>query len=316
MPSWTRRLALLGAAAVAIALPWLLDSYFMLLVNLALVYAMIGIGMVILLGWSGQFAFISVAFMAIGSFTGGRLASVAPVPVEVALLVGMLAGALVGLILGAAAVRLRQYYLAIVTIAFMEMVNLAIQQGGEITRGVRGFRVNPPRLLLGGNLELANEGSRYFVGLALAVLTYLLAVWLRRTRLARGWAALREDETLARSFGVSTYRSKLIAFTICSAIFGYAGVWYTFVNVQVYPESFGFGELIFHFLIVIIAGVLSPAGAVISAVVLAVTREYLRGFVGVSEILFGGGLLLAVLFIRGGIAGLVQRVTGIRERWL
>lgn len=313
---WLRVAGVVAVAVVVAGLPLVLDSYFMLLLNLALVYVIVGLGMVILLGWSGQFAFISVAFMAIGAYSGGRLASVTDLPVEMSLLVATLAGATIGLILGAAAVRLRRYYLAIVTIAFMEMVNLAIQEGGAITRGVQGFRVNPPRLFLAGNLELATEVSRYYVGVVLALATFLLAIWLRRTRLARGWASLREDESLAQSFGVNTYRSKLIAFTLCSAIFSYAGAWYTFVNIQIYPESFNFGELIFHFLIVIIAGTISAGGAVVAAVVLAVAREYLRGFVGISEILFGGALLLAVLFVRGGLYGLASRLLNIRERWL
>ena len=303
--------------AIAMALPFVLGNYYLLLANIALVYAIIGIGLTMLLGWTGQFAFISTAFFGFGAYTGARLGAALDLPIEAAIAVGVVASAVVGLGFGAAAVRLRGYYLSIVTIASMFMLDYAYRNLPNLTGGVRGFIVPIPYSGLIGGIELGSYAARFYFGLALLVIVFAAATLLRASSIGRAWQSLRVNPAAAAALGIDVYRQRLLAFVVGAIIFGAAGVWFAYVNRRVFPESYGMGELIFHFLIVVIGGMGSLRGAVVAAVLLVVARELLRGFVGLSEITFGVVLLLSVLFMRRGIYGtLAERWRALREPYL
>jgi branched-chain amino acid transport system permease protein len=305
------------ALAAAVMAPLFLDNYLTLLANLALVYAIIGIGLTVVLGWTGQFAFISTGFFGLGAYTGGRIGALLDLPIELALLVGLVAGLALGVLFGAAAVRLRGYYLSIVTIAFLFLLDFLYRNLPDLTGGVRGFVVPTPYVAALGGLELATSNSRFYFGLLLLVAVFAIAAVLRRTAIGRAWQALRANPQAAAALGVDVYRYRLLAFAVSAGIFAVAGVWFAYVNGRVFPETYTLGELIFHFLIVVIGGMGSLRGAVVAAVALVVVREYLRGFVGFSEIFFGGSLLIAVLFFRSGIYGTIaNRWRRLREDYL
>ncbi|GAB3812643.1 branched-chain amino acid ABC transporter permease [Tessaracoccus terricola] len=310
------KIAIMVLAVVAlIALPLVLGDYRLLLANMMLINGIVVLGLVPLLGWSGQFAFISAAFMSIGAYTGGRLLNVVDgLPLEVGLVLGCLAGALIGLAFGALAVRVKGYYLAVVTVSFMFVVEMVAREGGEVTGGVDGFLISAPPVLVLGMNPLRGV-STYYIGLALTVIVLAFVMWLRRTSLARGWAALSVDEKFGQAVGVNPYRSRLIAFIIASAIIGLAGAWYAVVNQYVQPHTFGFGMMLTHFVFLIVGGVKSPIGAWVSAIVLTLASEYIRSFAGISEIVYGATLLLAVLLMRRGIAGVIEKITRTREKW-
>lgn len=301
----------------ALALPLFLDNYYLLLANIALVYAVIGIGLTVLLGWTGQFAFTSAAFFGFGAYTGARLGAVLDLPIEVAIVVGVFAAGVASLAFGAAAVRLRGYYLSIVTIAFMFLLDYAYRNLPEVTGGVRGFEVPVPYSGLIGGLELASQPAKFYFGVALLVVVFAAATLLRASSIGRAWQSLRVNPAAAAALGIDVYRNRLLAFVVGAAIFAAAGVWFAYVNGRVFPESYNLSELIFHFLIVVIGGMGSLRGAVIAAVLLVVARELLRGFVGLSEISFGLVLLLSVLFLRHGLYGsIAKRWHALREPYL
>lgn len=309
-----------GYAAVLIIgllAPFFLGNYYLLLANIALVYAVIGIGLTLVLGWTGQFAFISAGFFGFGAYTGARIGAAADLPIEVALLVGVLASAMVGLAFGAAAVRLRGYYLSIVTIAFIFLLDYGYRNLPDITGGVRGFVVPVPYVSLLGGLELPTQPAKFYFGLGLLAVVFAAATLVRASSIGRAWQSLRVNPDAAAALGIDVYRHRLLAFVVGAAIFGAAGVWFAYVNGRVFPESYSLSELIFHFLIVVIGGMGSLRGAVIAAVLLVVAREFLRGFVGLSEITFGLVLLLSVLFLRRGIYGTIaDRWRSLREPYL
>ena len=314
--AWAKRLAPLLAVPVLLLAPALFGDYRMLLANLMLANVMVVLGLVVLLGWSGQFGFTSAAFMGVGAYSGARLASLhSGLPLEGALLLGLLCGTAVGLAFGLLAVRVRRYYLAIVTIAFMYLLQLLAREGGEYTGGVDGFLVNPPRVWLLGGRVLSSTRDQYYVGLVLMALVLLAVLWLRRTPLARGWVTLKTDDRYAQAIGVDVYRSRLAAFVIASAIFSVAGTWFTFVTQFVHPETFGFAFLMSHFIFLVVGGVTSPIWAAIAAAGLTAVSEYVRSFTGVSDIIYGVILLLSVLLMRNGLYGVFHAVTKLKERW-
>lgn len=302
---------------IALVLPPFLSNYYLLLANLALAYAMVGIGLTMLLGWTGQFAFISAAFFGFGAYTGGRIGAAFDLPIEAAIAIGVVASAVVGLGFGAAAVRLRGYYLSIVTIASMFLLDYAYRNLPDLTGGVRGFVVPVPYSGLIAGMEFGSEAAKFYVALVLLVIIFGVATLLRSSSIGRAWESLRHNPAAAAALGIDVYRQRLLAFVVAAAIFGAAGVWFAYINGRVFPESYGMGELIFHFLIVVVGGLGSIRGAVLAAVLLVVGREMLRGFVGLSEISFGLLLLLSVLFMRRGIYGtLADRWRALREPYL
>ncbi len=300
--------------ASALIVPAFLDGYSIFLANLALAYVPIAIGLTIILGWTGQFAFTSAAFFGFGAYTGALLGATFNLPVELAIGIGVASCLVLGGALAALTIRLSGYYLSIVTIAFTYFLQFVYENLPAVTRGVAGFAVPAPYLALLGGRTLGSDYERYYVGLALAVVGFAFASWLRTTRLGRAWQALRQSEASAAALGIDVRRAKVAAQAIGAACFGAAGVWFAYLNGQVYPQSFDLHELIFHFLIVVVGGLGSLRGGAIAAVVLVVAAEFFRELTGLAEIGFGLALLLSVLFFRGGLYGtLVRQWPRLRE---
>lgn len=292
---------------LALLIPLALNGYFVYLADLALVYIMVTVGLTISLGWSGQLVFMSAAYFGFGAFAAGVAAAKWGLPTEGAIIFGTVMGMLLGVGFGALAMRLKGYYLAIATLSLMYMLDYFYRNVRSITGGVSGFPVPQPKFLLGLGAVVSSDYAKYYVGLALAVCAYAIAYWLRRTPLGRSWRVLRKDEEVARALGINVYRSKLAAFTSSATLIAFGGTWFVFVTGRFLPETFTINELLFHFLILVVGGLGSINGAVFSSILLVFAREYLRGFAGVSEILFGALLLLIVLFLRHGIFGTLAR---------
>jgi branched-chain amino acid transport system permease protein len=298
--------------AMACLLPVALNGYLVYLAGLALVYVIVAVGFTIILGWSGQLAFMSAAFFGLGAYAGGAAAAWGGAPAELALIAGGAAGVLLGSAFGALAVRLRRYYLAIATLSLMYVLDYCYRNFPAWTGGVSGFPVPQPAFLLLLGREVATDYGKYYVGLALALLAYLSARSGQTTSLGRAWRVIRSDERVAMSLGIDVYRGKLSAFAISAGFLGLAGAWFVFLTGRFLPETFGLNELLFDFVILVVGGLGSLNGAVIGAVILVLAREYLRTFPGISELLFGLVLLATVLFLPRGIYG----TPAARFRWL
>lgn len=318
--SWPRRSGVVKVAvplALGIVLaiaPVAANGYQLYLLTLAAIYAVVGIGFNVIVGWCGQLAFTSAAFFGIGAFAAGWTSNHVSGNIFVTLGVALCVGAGVGVLLGALVGRLQRYYLAMATIAFMFALQYGYQYGGDTTGGVSGFAITPPSLRLtdGVSLSLASDNAHYYVAVAISAAIYLVARWLRQSAIGRGWRCVAESEPLAEAVGVNVYRSKVIAFGVSSAMMALAGGWFVLVTARFLPETYGLDESIFHFLIAIIGGLGTINGMVVGALILVVGRQYLGSFAGLSELLFGCTLLIVVLFMRKGIYGSLAR----RFRWL
>lgn len=315
-PRWVGPVVGLAIVALAASAPMLLNGFQLFILSLAICYAIATMGFNISLGWSGLLIFTGAAFFGLGAFVGGRM-SVFGLPAELAILIAGLAGGVVGILFGAMTMKLNHYYFAISGIAFMFILDFFYRNFSEITGGYSGFSIPAPVFLVLGNQTLMSQGGLYYVGLVLVILTYLLARYLERSPLGRGWRAVRRSPGVAESLGVNVWRSKLAAFTITSALMAVGGAWFGFLSLRFLPETFMFRELIFLFLIVIVGGLGSTRGMIVGSVVLVLLREYLRGFPGLSELIYGVVLLVAVLFFSKGIYGAIsKRWRSLREEVL
>lgn len=273
-----------------------------------LTYVMLGWGLNIVVGLAGLLDLGYVAFYAVGAYAFALLSTSIPIndffagalgadfwkawsfwlclPIS-----GLLAG-LWGVILGFPVLRLRGDYLAIVTLAFGEIIRLVLINWVELTNGGAGISSIPPISFFGMPFTSGDEGFAahfglaydsmhrniflYFVILGLAALTALATIRLRRMPVGRAWEALREDEIACRSLGINTTLTKLTAFATGAMFGGFAGAFFAVRIRFVSPESFTFMESAVILAIVVLGGMGSQIGVAISAILLVGGMEMLR----------------------------------------
>jgi branched-chain amino acid transport system permease protein len=308
-------LAACAVAVVAVVLaPAFLGTYYLTLMSLGFVYAMGAIALTILLGWSGQFAFISTSFLGLGAYSGGLFSARLGATTELSLVFGALAGAVVGAVLAMLIVRMQRYYLSIVTIAFLFVADFTWRNWEDMTGGVRGFVVPEPRFALLGGAELDGDIEKFLISFLLLGIVTLFATWLGRTRLARGWRVIRVNQQVAEALGVRIYQSKVAAIAVAGGILGLAGAWFAHLNNRVFPQTFLFDQMLIDFIFVLVGGLGYIRGAIIGAVGLNLVQHYLRGYIGIFEVVFGVALLLIVRFFPRGVYGEISaRFRSFRE---
>ena len=267
-----------------------------------LIYVMLGWGLNIVVGLAGLLDLGYVAFYAIGAYAFALLSTHFDLGFWVCLPIAGILAAFWGMLLGFPVLRLRGDYLAIVTLAFGEIIRLVAINWVDLTRGYAGISGVPRPTFFGLPFEDSDEGFAAFFGLefatvhrtvflfyvilALAALTNWVTLRLRRLPVGRAWEALREDETACRSLGINTTNTKLTAFALGAMFGGLAGAFYVTSRGQgfVTPESFTFMESALILSIVVLGGLGSQLGVAIAAVVLIGGTELLRELDWMKEI--------------------------------
>jgi branched-chain amino acid transport system permease protein len=313
---WQARSPVIGwllAAALLLPIPALTNEYSQYVLNLIIVSAISAIGFNVVLGYLGQLAFANVAFFGIGAYALGIAMEGFGLPFLIALPLALLAGGVSGVIVGMPALRLKNYYLAIVTLVFGELMRWLYIHGDALTHGSSGLGV--PTAHLPG-LAIDTEVRKYYVFVALAA----LAVWttrnLLRSRIGRAWVAIRENEAAAASLGFSPALYKITAFGWSGVVSALAGALFAVLVGRIAPESFSLNQLLLQFAIVMIGGLGSIAGSILGAVLLTAAPELLRNVPGAEEIVFSLILIAVLLFVPGGLYSLLVRfVPSLRERY-
>jgi branched-chain amino acid transport system permease protein len=309
------RLAL-GAALVAIALfiPLFTNEYTQYIVNLALVYVLVTVGFNIAIGTLGQLAFCNVALFGMGAYTTGILMHHAAVPFWAALVPSGLVGAAAGFLASVPALRgIRALYLAIMTLAFGELMRWLYIHAEAVTHGSTGMQV-PAASFLG--VPLQSAAAKFYVFLGIAVLVVIGTSNLLRSRIGRALVAIKNNELAAASLGISTPKYIVLAFAWSGFIVGIAGSMFAILIGRVVPESFNLVELIQHFAMVMVGGVGSLAGAILGAVTLTWAPELFRSFPGFEELFYGLLLVVILLFLPRGLISLVLRfVPGLGDKY-
>jgi branched-chain amino acid transport system permease protein len=306
-----RQAALLALLAILLAVPPFLGSYHHFLLGLALVNVTIAVGLNLLTGNAGQISLCQSSFMAIGAYATTYLHAKLGVTFWLALPLGGAMAGLLGFALGFPALRLRGFYLAVVTLGFLEVTQIAIEQLPAITGGVRGLAA--PRPVLFG-FRLSSDLSVYYAILAVA----LVGLWCARSLLAsatgRAFNAVRNSEAAAQTIAVPLARIKLAAFVISACYAGIGGGLFAALVGFIDPLEFGVWTSVRHVVFIVVGGLGSLAGSIIGAVVLTLLPEMLRGFKEYNEFVFGGLLLLVLIALPHGIVGLWPALLGIWPR--
>ncbi|CDN89056.1 branched-chain amino acid ABC transporter ATP-binding protein/permease [Hydrogenophaga intermedia] len=299
--------AVLALLAVGAVLALTVNGYWVfVLANVALL-AIVGIGLNVLLGLSGQVSFGHVGFYAIGAYTVAILTTKAGWSLWAAWPVAALLGGLAGALLALPALRVKGPYLAMITIAFGFIVEHGIVEAGALTGGQNGIMG-----LAAPSLGFA-QGERAVALLAIATLGVALAgyAWLSRGTWGAGLRAVRDAETAAESIGLNPLFIKTVAFAVSAALAAAAGALFAPLSGFVTPHTFGFLQSILFVLVVMLGGAGSVAGPLVGAVVVGLLPELLSGLEE-YRLLFFGALLLVVLWAApDGVTGGLRR---LRER--
>lgn len=271
-----------------------------------LIYVMLGWGLNIVVGLAGLLDLGYVAFYAVGAYSYALLATHFGLSFWLLLpMAGMLA-ALWGIMLGFPVLRLRGDYLAIVTLAFGEIIRLVLINFRELTNGSAGISSIPKITFFGiWSFDMGAQNSfikawglsmssayykifLYYLILLLALLTAFVTMRLRKLPVGRAWEALREDEIACRSLGINTTNTKLTAFALGAMFAGFAGSFFAARQGFVSPESFTFMESAVILAIVVLGGMGSMIGVALAAVAMIGGTELLREL-DFLKVVFGDG---------------------------
>ncbi len=295
-----------------------------------LIYVMLGWGLNVVVGLAGLLDLGYVAFYAVGAYTYALLATHFGLSFWILLPIAGLLAATWGVILGFPVLRLRGDYLAIVTLAFGEIIRLVLVNWREVTNGGFGIRSIPKVTLFGMPFDASPNGFAatfglptssayykiflYYLILLLALLTAVVTMRLRRLPIGRAWESLREDEIACRSLGINTTNTKLTAFAIGAMFGGFAGSFFAARQGFVSPESFIFMESAMIVAIVVLGGMGSMIGVAVAAACMIGGTELLREmdvFKAVFGPAFDPGKYRMFLFGIAMVAIMVWRPRGL-----
>ncbi|WP_238885251.1 branched-chain amino acid ABC transporter permease [Clostridium sp. YIM B02551] len=302
-----------------------LDTYKIRILNLCAIYTILGLSLNLINGFTGMFSLGHAGFIAIGAYTTALLTMservknqnffleslISPlnhiqIPFLPALIIAGLVSALIAFLIGAPALRLKGDYLAIATLGFAEIIRIVITNAQNVTNGALGLRGIPHK-------------TNLYWSFGIAIFTIIIIVSLMNSSYGRALKSIREDEIAAESMGISLFKHKTIAFTIGAFFAGVGGGLLGNLMGTIDPNMFKFVLTFNILLIIVIGGMGSVTGTVISAFVVTILGEVLRfldmekhfnfgiisfnGVPGLRMVVFSAILMVIVLFFRNGIMG-------------
>jgi branched-chain amino acid transport system permease protein len=312
MTRWRRNYYLIPV--VALLIPFFANEYLLWVVNAMLVYTLVTVGFNLIIGNLGQLAFASTAFFGIGSYTTAILMVYFGVPYVLAILASAVIGGIAGFLTSVTALRgIRLYYLAIITLAFGELMRWVYLHGDKVTDGSDGLLMPSASFFW---IPLDSESPKFYVFLLLTVIVVKATSNLMRSKIGRAIVAIRENESATASLGIYTARYIILAFVWSGSVIGIAGAMFAVLTERVLPEAFGLTEVIIHFGMVLVGGTGSIVGSVLGAITLTALPEYFRQFPGMDELFFGIIIVLVLLFLPKGLVSLLHRISPVfHERY-
>ena len=293
--------------------PWLVDEYWLAQLTFVLIYAIVGLGLMLLAGFTGLFSLGHAAFLGVGAYTQAVMVN-AGVPFPLALACAALLSAAVGMVVGLPALRVKGIYLGMATLAFGFIVEEVMARWEKVTGGNAGLHVHTPSLF---GWELDSTTEFYGLCLLLCVGATLAIVNLMRSPTGRAFVAIRDSEISAQSMGIHIARYKTMSFALSAALAGLGGALYAHKIQFLSPEQFSIIQSIDLLLMVVVGGLGSIHGAFFGAIFLIVmpqmiaqAKDFLPPAIGQAAGLQGTvyGLVL--------VAFVLFEPMGLYGRWL
>lgn len=306
-----RKLAIVLFFIVAV-LPVASGSYFVLRTALFTgIYALVAIGLSLLVSYAGQVSIGHAGFMAIGAYVTAILTTRYSLNPWLAMLLAMGVTLVISYTIAMACLRLTGHYLAMATLGLGLIINSLLVQFTSITGGVRGIGDIPTLSLFG--YDLGTDRSLYYLIWAFVLVTAWLSCNLANSSIGRALKAIQHDEIASLSFGINVQHYKIIVFLFSAGLASVAGSLMAHAMTFISPEPFSLYLSILLILMTLLGGELSPLGGIMGAVFVSVLPQVLRGYEDLSGGIFGFLLILIMLFLPGGILSLGKVVRRVRR---
>jgi branched-chain amino acid transport system permease protein len=307
----TRPVTLLALVVVAWALPYGLGGYAIHVVDIALVFALLAIGMGLAMGIAGQINLAQIAFFGVGAYTTAILTTHNGLGFWPAAALAVLAAALIGLLVAIPALRMQSHYLGIVTLGLaLGFINWTTN--ADLAGGADGISAIPVPPMFG--VDLSSEYLYYYLEVVVFAVALAFGMFVVRTSLGRRMRAMRDDALAAGAIGAEIPLLRMTAFLLSSLYGGVAGVLYAGLIRFVAPDTFNIANMFLLLAMVVIGGRQSLVGCVIGAAGLSLVREQLVDYPTYAQLGFGIVVVLMVVFAPTGLAGIPARVRGALAR--
>ena len=295
--------------ALLLAAPHVAGEYLMSQLQFICIYSIVGLGLMLLVGFTGQISLGHAAFLAIGAYTEALLQA-RGVPFFISLPCAALLSAALGWVLGLPALRLKGIYLAIATLAFNVIIEEVLARWESLTGGNTGMHLKPIEIF---GFRLDGDASFYYLCLGLTVLAILALMNLLRSPTGRAFVAIRDSEISASCMGVNLATYKTLSFALSAALTGIGGALYAHKVTFISPEQFTLLQSIELITIVILGGVGFVHGAVLGAAfvivlpqLISLAKDYLPSNIsgsGLQAVVFGLVLIGFIIFEPLGLYG-------------
>jgi branched-chain amino acid transport system permease protein len=293
-----------------LAAPWVIAEYWLAQLTFVLIYSIVGLGLMLLAGFTGLFSLGHAAFLGVGAYTQAVMVN-AGIPFPIALACAGLLSAAVGVIVGLPALRVKGIYLGMATLAFGFIVEEGMARWESVTGGNAGLMVGYPSLF---GWELDSSAEFYFLCLLVTVASTLFIVNLLRSSTGRAFVAIRDSEISAQSMGIHLARYKTMSFAISAALAGVGGALYAHKIMFLSPEQFNLLQSIDLLLMIVIGGLGSIHGAFLGAIfiivmpqLISISKDFLPAVIGeatgLKAVVYGLVLIAIVLFEPMGLYG-------------
>ncbi len=325
---FSRQLIITGILCLFVLIPFFSNDYILHLLGMIGIYAIAGVGLNILTGYTGQLSLGHGAFFGVGAYTGALLAAKSGFPFFLTLPLAGIVASMVGTIFAIPTVRLKFIYLAVATLAGQFIIEYGLVQWTSLTNGAKGFVIPAPTFM--GLTPGKNLTVFYITYFSLVIMT-LLAANLLRSKIGRAFLAIRQNDRAAATMGIAVFPHKLLAFAISSFFAGVAGALFAYSVTVITPEMFSLTLSIQLLAIILIGGIGSISGSILGALVIVFLNEILTFIIecfmnagahvvtGITtplhEFVLGLAIVLVIIFKPKGLINAWYMVKSSFRKW-
>lgn len=303
-------LIILVTLIFVLVIPNVTKGYSMMIVNLGLIYAIAALGVSVMLGMGGQLVFSAVAFMGVGAYLTGNLNSGrlgVTLSTPIVFLIVIVAAAILAYVLGIVLFRLKGTYFTFATIGLVQVAWSFYLNYKPLFGGPDGVSNIANLNILGFSPE--NYTQWFYILVIFVIVIAFLVEKVRSSQLGRSLAAIRDNEIAAFTLGINVYKTKIIAFTIAGVLAAVAGSLYAMHSRFVSSDMFTFERATSYIIMAMLGGVNNTFGVVIGSLLVTALPEWLRGLQRYLQLIYGIGVVLLMVFMPMGLAGVASNIS-------
>ncbi len=287
---------------LVIAFPFMTSNKYLLrIATLCLINIVLGLALNLVQGYMGQMSFATAAFWGIGAYAGALGVMRLGMPSLVGMVFGMVLAGVFGLLIALPTLRLKGYYLSIVTMGFCEIIRIVEMNWQELTRGSLGIMNIPAVTVFGAKLKSGR--ANYMIALVILFVVTVFIKNLVNSNFGLSLKAIRDDDSAAETMGINVVRVKRVNFIISAMICGFVGAFYAQYVTFIHPSSFTSAVSQEYIVMIIFGGLGSIPGTFLGCIMLTILPELMRSLLQYRLLIYGALMVIMMNFMPGGLLG-------------